>query len=236
MNILNSNIKANSYEEILNNFSNLKKDSFDCEVVEKAKSINMIPYKGMWKDLGTWNTLTEEIPDNHGNVITGEENDNVSVINVTDRPVVALGLKDVVVVASTEGVLVSNKEKSSYIKPYVENLEERPLFETKRWGEYRVLEDKQLQDGTKSLTKHLTIEQGRSISMQRHKLRDEIWTIVDGEGELIVDDIKRKVTRGDVINIKKGQMHKITASTNLQIIEVQIGSKLIEEDIERLDD
>ena len=235
MNILNSNIKANSYEEVLNNFSNLKKDSFDYEVVEKANSINMISYKGMWKDLGTWNTLTEEIPENHGNVITGEGNENVSVINVTDRPVVALGLKDIVVVSSTEGVLVSNKEKSSYIKPYVENLEERPLFETKRWGEYKVLEDKTFNDNVRSLTKHLTIEQGKSISLQKHQYRDEIWTIIDGVGELTIDNNTKNVTRGDVINIKKGQLHKIVALTDLQLIEVQIGSKLIEEDIERFD-
>ena len=221
--------------EVETKASDLKKDSFDYEVVEKAKSINMISYKGMWKDLGTWNTLTEEIPENHGNVITGEGNENVSVINVTDRPVVALGLKDVVIVSSTEGVLVSNKEKSSYIKPYVENLEERPLFETKRWGEYKVLEDKELEDGTKTLTKHLTIEQGQSISLQKHHYRDEIWTIIDGEGELTIDNNTKKVTRGDVINIKKGQLHKIVALTSLQLIEVQIGSKLIEEDIERFD-
>ena len=236
LDILNSNITVNSFEELQSRFSELKKDSFDYEVVEKAKSINMIPYKGEWKDLGTWNTLTEEMPANHGDVITGEGNNNVSVINVTDRPVVVLGMDDVVVVSSTEGVLVSNKEKSSYLKPYVENLGEgRPLFEEKRWGEYKVLDSNEFEDGTKALTKHLSLKQGKSISLQVHEHRDEIWSIIDGKGLLTVDDEVREVTRGEVINIKKGQKHKIVALTNLHIIETQIGDELLEEDIKRFD-
>ena len=235
LDILDRNIKVNSFEELWDRFSELKKDSFDYEVVEKASSINMIPYEGEWKDLGTWNTLTEEMPSNHGNVITGEENEDVSIINVEDKPVVVLGLNNVVVVNSTEGVLVSDKGKSSYLKPYVENLNEgRPLFEEKRWGEYKVLESKNY-NGIKSLTKHLSINKDKAISMQLHHHRDEIWTIINGEGELTIDDNTRIVTCGDVISIKKGQKHKITALSDLEIIETQIGDELLEEDIERFD-
>ena len=236
LDILNKNIKINSYEELFDNFSNLKKNSFDYEVVEKANSINMIPYKGLWKDLGTWNTLTEEMPENHGNVITGEGNENVSIINVTDRPVVVLGMKDAVIVSSTEGVLVSNKEKSSYLKPYAENINEgRPLFEEKRWGEYKVLETSEFSDGIKALTKHLTIKEGKSISLQIHEYRDEVWTIIDGEGELVINDKVSVIKKGETVCIKKNQKHKITALTDLHIIETQLGEKLIEEDIKRLD-
>lgn len=234
MNILNKNISVNSFEELQSRFSELKKDSFDYEVVEKANSINMVPYKGEWKDLGTWNTLTEEMPDSHGNVITGEGNNNVSIINVEDKPVVVLGLNDVVVVNSKEGVLVSNKEKSSYLKPYVENLnEERPFFEEKRWGEYKVLDLNNFENGTKVLTKHLVLKKGKSISLQSHKHRDEIWTIINGEGQLIIDSENKNVSMGDIVNIKKNQKHKIIALTDLHIIEIQIGDELCEDDIER---
>lgn len=235
MNILDNAIKVSSFEELTDRFSELKKDSFDYEVVEKAKSINMIPYKGEWKDLGTWNTLTEEMPANHGNVITGEENKNVSIINVTDRPVVVLGLEDAVVAVSTEGVLVSNKEKSSYLKPYVEEFNERPLFERKRWGEYKVIDQSETSDGNKSLTKHLLVKEGKAISLQKHFIRDEVWTIIEGEGIVSVDDKTWNVSVGDVIRIKAGQKHKITAITDLHFIETQIGKELIEEDIERYD-
>lgn len=234
INILNNNLKANSYKQVEEDFLKLKKNSFDYEVVEKANSINMISYKGEWKDLGTWNTLTEQMPNNHGNVITGEGNENVSVINVTDRPVVVLGMKDAVVVSSSEGVLVSDKHKSSYLRPYVENLSARPLYEKKRWGEYHVLETNE-SDDIKTLTKHLYIEAGKSISMQLHHHRDEVWTIIKGEGEFVLNDIERKVKVGDVLDIKRGAKHKITALSDLHIIETQIGDELIEEDIERFD-
>ena len=236
MNILNQNITVNSFDELYNRFSQLKKNSFDYEVVEKADSINMIPYKGEWKDLGTWNTLTEQMPSNHGNVVSGEGNENVSVINVTDKPVVVLGMKNCVVVNSTEGILVSDKEKSSYIKPYVENLNDvRPLYEERRWGEYKVLETDEFESGTKSLTKHIVLRQGKSISMQLHRHRDEVWTVIDGEGELILDDEKSIVSKGKVIDIKAGHKHKITAITDMHIIEIQLGDQLSEEDIERFD-
>lgn len=236
LNILDSSIKVESYEELYNRFSELKKNSFDYEVVEKANSISMVPYKGEWKDLGTWNTLTEEMPDSHGNVITGEGNENVSIINVEDKPVVVLGLKDVVVVNSTEGVLVSDKGKSSYLKPYVEELDDgRHLFEEKRWGEYKVLESNNYDNGIKTLTKHLYIKKGKSISMQLHHHRDEIWTVVNGEGELTIDDKTEEIGYSDIISIKKEQKHKVLAITDLHIIETQIGDQLLEEDIERFD-
>lgn len=234
MNILNKSISINSYEELLNRFNELNKNSFDYEVVEKTDSISMIPYKGEWKDLGTWNTLSEQMPSNHGNVVTGEGNENVSVINVTDRPVVVLGLKNAVVVSSSEGVLVSDKHKSSYLRPYVENLNDRPLYEKRRWGEYRVLETTQNNE-IKTLTKHLTIEAGKSISLQLHHYRDEVWTIIEGEGELILGEEKRIVKTADVISIKKEVKHKITAIKDLHIIETQIGTLLEEDDIERFD-
>lgn len=234
LDILDKNIKVNSYDELQERFSELNKNSFDYEVVEKVNSINMLAYKGEWKDLGTWNTLTEEMPDSHGNVITGEGNENVSVINVTDRPVVVLGLKDAVVVSSSEGVLVSDKHKSSYLRPYVENLNDRPLYEKRRWGEYRVLETSE-HNGIKTLTKHLTIEKDKSISLQLHHHKDVVWTIIEGEGKLILNDQTKIIKVGDVVNIKKETKYKVSAIKDLHIIETQIGEILDEEDIERFD-
>ena len=233
--ILNRNTNVSSYDELYNRFSELKKDSFDYEVVEKADSINMIPYKGQWKDLGTWNTLTEEMPSHHGNVITGEGDENVSVINVTDRPVVVLGLTDAVIVSSSEGILVSDKHKSSYLKPYVENLNERPLFEEKRWGEYKVIDYHQFDDDRRVLTKLLKIKKGKSLSLQLHHHHEEVWTIIDGKGELTLGEEKKIVSTGDTIRIDREQKHKISAIEDIQIIETQIGESLDEEDIERFD-
>lgn len=225
-----------NFEKLYKNYAQITKNSFDYEVVEKCNSIVCVPYDGTWSDLGTWNTLTEQmrIP-TAGNVIQDDTCENTHIINELSIPMVALGLKNLVVVANADGILVSDKETSSYMKPYVEQIHNRPMYEERRWGEYKVLDYEQYSDETRSLTKHLGIRAGKSISYQSHAWRDEIWTIVDGIGELLIDGHIRNVRRGDVAYITKGQKHSMRAVTDMKIIEVQIGSELIEEDIEKYD-
>lgn len=227
-------INEMNYAEVLSNYPKFKKTSFDYEVVESAKTIRMISYSGYWKDLGTWNTLSEEIKDKYiGEVITGEAIENTTIINELSIPLIVLGTKNVIVAASQDGILVSDKQKSSYLKAYVDKLEDnRPMFEERQWGEYKVLDYVQYHDKIHSLTKHLTIQPGKSISYQSHSQRDEIWTIVDGTGELLMDGHIRNVRRGDVAYITKGQRHALRAVTELHFIEVQIGEELQEDDIE----
>lgn len=107
------------------------------------------------------------------------------------------------------------------------------MCEERRWGTYRVIDSTEFPDGYCALTKQLTINPGCSISYQRHTYRDEVWTFIDGEGLIVLDGEQYPVKRGDVINIPKGQLHAIKALTSLFFIEVQSGSNLIEEDIER---
>jgi len=219
-------------------FTNLPKESMDREVIEHSSKMSVVIYPGKWKDMGTWNTLTEEMEDqNIGQSTQGEECHNTHVINELSIPVLVLGAQNMVVAASPDGILVSDKHKSSYIKPYVQQLDARPMYEERKWGEYKVLDYNQYEDGMKSLTKHLTISAGKAISYQKHLQRDEIWTIVDGTGQLLIDGQIRHVKRGDVAYIVKGQKHALRADEvdNLQFIEVQIGPELAEEDIERFD-
>ena len=233
--LLDKEIDNNSFDDVYNQFSKLKKNSFDYEVVEKADSISMVPYSGKWLDLGTWDTLSEEMPHKiTGNVVV-DSSDNTAIVNVTDKPVVVLGINDAVEINSTEGVLISTKSKTEELKKYVENLNDRPLYENRRWGKYKVVDECDYEDGEKSLTKHLLIKEGKHISLQRHQHRREVWVVADGEGELILGDTKKIVKRGDIVNIEKGQLHKITAISPLHIIETQIGDMLTEDDIERFE-
>jgi len=228
--------KASTFEQFTADYSKLPGKSFDYEVLENHANLAVIPYIGKWKDLGTWNTLTEEMSENNiGFARQGEECVNTHVINELSIPVLVLGAKDMVVAASPDGILISDKHKSSYIKPYAQELGSRPMYEERRWGEYKVLDYNQYEDENKSLTKHLTIRAGKAISYQKHNYRDEIWTIVDGEGELLLDGKVSRVQRGDVAYIMKGQLHAMHAITDLQFIEVQIGMELAEEDIERFE-
>lgn len=235
-NILEKHTEYRSFADIRDHYSELKKISFDYEVVEKAENIRMALYKGYWKDLGTWNTLTDRMEDVIvGEAIVGEETQDTHVINELDIPVVVLGGKNLVVAASPDGILVSDKDKSSFMKPYVEHIDKRPMFEERRWGDYKVLDLKKYKDGNYSLTKYIYIRSGECISYQIHKLREEIWTIVDGRGVLVIEGETQEVGRGEVIHIPCGQKHAIKALENLHLIEVQIGTEVSEYDIERFE-
>ena len=113
------------YETLFGGYSKLRKISFDYAVVEQETSIEVLRYSGTWKDLGTWNTLTEVMEENIvGNARMDETCSNVHVINELDVPILVMGGHDLVVSASPEGILVSDKKQSSYIKPFVDAIEQ----------------------------------------------------------------------------------------------------------------
>lgn len=223
------------YVELSANYSLLPKISFDYEVVEKTKNIIAIPYEGSWKDLGTWNTLTEEM----GTKILGKGNmskdsNNTHIINELDIPISVLGLPNILVAASPDGILVTDKEASPRVKELVGNLEQRPMYEERRWGWYRVLEHTKYDDQNEVLTKRINIAAGKNLSYQYHNYRREVWTIVKGEGVLLLEGEFKVIKIGDIVEIPIGIRHAVKAVTELEFIEVQTGSQLVEEDNNRL--
>lgn len=222
------------FESVRNRYSEFPKISFDYEVAEKAESVAVVPFNGEWKDLGTWNTLTDEL---HkpviGNAVMGAHCENTHVINELQNPIFVDGLKDIVVAACPDGILVCSKEHSEEIKKSVENLTPRPMYEERRWGTYRVLDDSYYADGRHSLTKSITLKEGKNISYQIHHHRSETWTFVQGEGIFVLDGQEQRVKAGDTVVIPVEHWHAIKALTELTFIEVQSGNPLIEEDIER---
>lgn len=227
-----------TFEDYRENYAKLPKNSFDYEVVEKAESITVIPYSGAWKDLGTWNTLSEEMAEPYsGEVIVDEKSvKNVNVVNESDLPLVVAGISDAVVVATPDGILVSGKAASAHIKDEVKRAaQSRPMYERKLWGEYKVINHEVGPDGEESLTRELILDPGAQLPYQRHGYRREIWTIISGRGTVVLNGLKRDVAPGTIAEIGIGIKHSLKAATPVHLIEVQIGSPLIEEDVERFD-
>lgn len=204
------------FEYVHSHYSTFPKISFDYEVAEKAESVAVVPFNGEWKDLGTWNTLTDEL---HkpviGNAVMGAHCENTHVINELQNPIFVDGLKDVVVAACPDGILVCSKEHSEEIKKSVENLTPRPMYEERRWGTYRVLDDSYYADGRHSLTKSITLKEGKNISYQIHHHRSETWTFVQGEGVFVLDGQEQLVKAGDTVIIPVEHWHAIKALTEL---------------------
>lgn len=236
MDIVDQYIQTETFQETHKRYTEFPKISFDYEVAEKAESVAVVPFSGEWKDLGTWNTLCEKLPSTHiGNVMMGDHNENAHAVNELGIPVFCNGLKDVIVAASPDGIMVCDKQDSEKIKDYANKLTTRPMYEERRWGTYRVLDNVEYEDGTRSLTKTIHLNAGKNISYQLHHHRSEVWTCVEGEGIFVLDGERKDVKRGDVMNIPLGHHHAIKATTDLTFIEVQIGNPLVEEDIERFD-
>ncbi len=236
MDILSQSIIFNHYADVLASYSELRKISFDYEVVEKAKRIAVVEYNGLWKDLGTWNTLCEHVIEPvTGKVTISETAENTHVINELDIPAVVLGIKDAVVVATHDGILVSDKHESSYLKNYLGDNVLRPMVEKRQWGNYYVLEHSEQEDGTQAITKKLLVKAGKNISYQYHEYRSEVWTVIEGNGLFVKNDKVYPARPGSVFKIDVGDKHAMRGATDLTMIEVQIGTNLIEEDIIRVE-
>ncbi len=210
------------YEDLLARYATLEKISFDYAVVEKEPRIQMLPFAGNWTDIGTWNTLTEAMDESCiGNAMMNDRCENVHIINELDVPVLCMGLKDVVVSASPEGILVSDKEQSSYIKPFVDRIDQQIMFAEKSWGSFRVLDVEE-----DSLTIKVTLNPGHSMNYHSHERRDEVWNIIEGTGRAVLDGVERPIKAGDVLTMPAGCKHTVIADTELRIIEVQLGSEI----------
>lgn len=222
MDIAHQLIDFTDYYDLFAKYETLEKISFDYAVVEKEKKIQVQRFAGQWKDLGTWNTLTEAMEEAVvGKGVLNDTCTGVHIVNEMDVPVLAMGLHDVVISASPEGILVSEKEQSSYIKPFVDKFEQQVMFAEKSWGSFKVVD---VESG--SLTIKVTLNAGHSMNYHSHKNRDEVWVVISGRGKTVVDGMEQKVKAGDVITMSAGCRHTVMAETELKLIEVQLGEAI----------
>ena len=215
-------IDFDDYADLFAKYDTLTKISFDYAVVEHEDDIAVMRFNGQWKDLGTWNTLTEAMEENViGEGILNENCSDVHIINEMGVPILAMGIKNAVISASPEGILVSDKEQSSYIKPYVDAIDQQVMFAEKSWGSYRVLDVEE-----NSMTIKVSLKPGHRMNYHSHDRRDEVWTIISGTGRTYVDGMEQPVKAGDVVTMAAGCKHTIIADTELQLIEVQLGQDI----------
>lgn len=215
-------IDFTDFEDLYDQYNKLKTISFDRAVVEKEEKLAVLRYDGLWKDLSTWDALSVEMTEPvMGQALYNNTCENLSVVNELNVPILCMGLKNVVVSASAEGILVSDKQQSQDIEPFVDSMNQQVMFAEKSWGDFRVLD---VEDG--SLTVKVTLNPGYRMNYHSHDHRDEVWTILSGTGRTIVDGMEEQVKPGDVITMEAGCKHTVIAETAMQIIEVQLGKEI----------
>lgn len=217
----------NGYQELLARYDQLKAISFDYAVVEKESSIQVQTYTGQWRDVGTWNMLTEVMDEKIiGHAMMDTTCHNTHVVNKLDIPILCMGLNNCIVAASGDGILVSDKFQSGYMKPYVDQLNTQARFAEKSWGEFQVLDE-----SPGCLTVKLTLRAGARMNYHSHELRDEVWTVLSGQGRTTIDGVEAPLRTGDTVTIHAGHLHTLMADTDMKVIEVQIGNEITGEDM-----
>lgn len=215
-------IDFKNYQDLYDKYDKCEKISFDYAVVEKESSINVLRYKGEWRDVGTWNMMSEVMADNViGNATLDETCENTHVVNDLDIPILVMGAKNMVISASGDGILIADKERSGYMKPYVEEIATSVRYADKSWGAYRIISV-----GDNNLIARARIKAGHRMSYHSHDYRNEVWTVLSGKGYVIIDGNKQKIEAGSVINIPAGCKHTIIGETDVTVLETQIGSKI----------
>lgn len=224
---------ATSAAGIRKGFMTLPTTSFDYEIVERAENVVAVPFDGPWADVGTWDVVTEYMADpvvGDGKVI---DCSGTHLINELNIPVIVAGIHDAVVICSPDGILVSDKKMTVDMKKFTKDMNNRPMYEERLWGTYHVLDHRAIEAGEEVLVKDLRIYANHNLSYQKHAHRREVWTVVAGNGLFAGECDIREIGPGDVLLIAPGQWHGVKALTELQIIEIQSGDKLVEEDIVR---
>ncbi len=225
-------------------FDTCRSQSIDYAVMEKDASVVVVPFHGQWSDVGSWNAvaaLTE--PDGAGNRIVGKgfiQGATNTYIHSGERPVVALGVDNLIIVDTADAILVANSDHVEQVKDIVSRLSENGIEQATQhrrvarpWGWYDSVDQ-----GTRFQVKRIGVKPGASLSLQKHHHRAEHWIVVKGTGRITCGEKVFLLTENQSTYIPIGEVHRLEnpGTLELEIIEVQSGSYLGEDDIVRLED
>ena len=207
------------YEDLFNKYETLNKISFDYAVVEKENKIQVVRFSGKWEDLGTWNSLTKALDEKIiGNGLLSEDCQNTSIVNELDIPVLGVGLKNIVISASPDGILVSDKEKADNIKNYVEKFNNEPMMVETSWGSINVIEE-----DNNNKSEIINIKAGNVFRYVDDEHLFDKFIIVSGSGTAIFKEVERKLNVGDVLEMENETF--INAIQDIKLVRVKVKVK-----------
>ncbi|NQX58256.1 sugar phosphate nucleotidyltransferase [Paenibacillus qinlingensis] len=231
---LKDKVEPDQVDMWLDKYEQLANNSFDREVVEPNPNAVVVRYEGLWQDVGTWKALTPHCEQNViGSGRISDDSMNTHLINELPYPIEVIGVPDLIVAASSDGILIAHKEKAHLIKERLAQTTQFPMQVEKRWGSYQIMNYWKDEHGAESIIKMVKIVQGNLTSYHQHENRQESLTILSGIGEVLMGDKLYRLVAGDVILIPAGIRHGIKAVTNLEFMEVLLGKELSQEDITR---
>ncbi|MDD1686825.1 mannose-1-phosphate guanylyltransferase/mannose-6-phosphate isomerase [Methanoregula sp.] len=223
-------------------YQDLESISIDYGLLEHSKKVAVVPLDAAWSDLGTFKALYDtESHDKDGNVGSAEYlSAKNNYVHAPGKHVGLIGVSDLIVVDTNDALLVCNSKQTEQVKTLVTryNAENDPVTKFHRqvhrpWGSYTILED-----GANYKIKRVTVKPGEKLSLQLHHHRSEHWVVVQGTAEVELDGEKRLLRKGESSYVHSGTVHRLKnpGLIPLEVIEVQLGDYLEEDDIVRFDD
>ena len=225
-------------------FAQCRAQSIDYAVLEQHQHITMVPFSGAWSDVGSWAALAElNPPDADGNSVLGQGHHHSShqtYIHAPHRPVVALGTENLLIIDTQDAVLVANKAHAEQVKTVVAELMAEGITQAtehrhaaRPWGTYDSIDQ-----GDRFQVKRIVVKPGGRLSLQKHYHRAEHWIVVSGTARVTCDEREFLLHENESTFIPLGSIHRLEnpGTIPLHLIEVQSGSYLGEDDIERFDD
>jgi mannose-1-phosphate guanylyltransferase/mannose-6-phosphate isomerase len=233
-----------SYADVAGRFAAMPNRSIDYAVMEKSKNISVIPLSLMWSDVGSWDSLYD--------VLDKDGNQNVKIGNVLDidtknslivgnkRLISTIGLEDVVIVETEDAIFFGKKGETQRVKALVEELQKQGKKETiehltthRPWGQYAILEE-----GARHKVKRIVVDPLQRLSLQMHYHRSEHWVVVKGTAKVTIGETEQLLHENESIYVPKSTVHRLEnpGKVPLELIEVQVGEYVGEDDIVRFED
>jgi mannose-1-phosphate guanylyltransferase/mannose-6-phosphate isomerase len=232
------------YDHMLSAFEQMPDISIDYAVMEKSGRVVMMPMDLHWNDVGSWDAIFDVFPkDEAGNVKLGDvicHDTRKSLIISEKRLIAAVGLENLLVVETDDAILITRRGDAQKVKDVVEMLSAGGRREASEhtttyrpWGSYTILED-----GPRYKIKRIVVNRGERLSLQMHYHRSEHWVVIKGTAKVRIGDIEKHVHENESVYIPKSTLHRLEnpGKLPLEIIEVQNGEYVEEDDIVRLSD
>ena len=237
-------LSSGSFQEMVSQFSEMPDISIDCALMEHSKNTKVIPLDVSWSDVGSWDSVYE--------MLDKDQNQNVKIGNILDidtknclimgnkRLISTIGIEDLLVIETEDALFIGRKGESQRVKSLVEELKKRNAKEPfehltthRPWGNFTVLEE-----GERYKIKRIVVDPNERLSLQMHYHRSEHWIVVKGTAKVTIGEQEQLVHENESVYVAKSQVHRLEnpGKVPIELIEVQVGEYVGEDDIIRLED
>lgn len=233
-----------SLDELVAHFDRMPNISIDYAVAEKTDRMTVLPLDLYWNDIGSWDSLYDVAQrDEQGNVTIGDSVtiDTQDTLIISDKRLIStIGMRDCLIVDTDDAVLIVKREEAQKVKELAQKLHEEDRKEASEhltthrpWGSYTVLEE-----GEQYKIKKIVVNPGARLSLQKHQHRSEHWVVIKGTAKVTIEGEEIIFGESESAYVPKSALHRLEnpGKTPLEIIEVQNGDYVGEDDIERIDD